>query len=313
MAETYHDAYRIRQLHWFDAPEHPLNEVWTDRHHTAFPVGRRVVYGTDCAGNPLVSPPTPEGAPQPPYTVAIDRDGYERRRGTLEVVVHMPDGSAVLAIQRDGALRGYRRPAGNAPAWQEWPLDPTAATEALRIARLAPVERDARWDLVPGHAHAALKRAILDALLGHAPRNLWLHGAPGAGKTTALRAAVDEATAQGATALYVPMLDLVTETRNGYAFDDARARANAMWQAARSAQVLAIDDLTAAMRAGADDLRARLQELVDARERAGVPTFVADNNSTDLLRASGYDERLCSRFGAYHGVDFGKIDHRRRA
>lgn len=307
--ESYHDAVSIRQTTWFDGPERPANGVWHDRNGRAFDVGIRAVWGTDCAGNPIVTQPAQAGGRDVGYVVSIDAQGYERRRGTLEVVVRSPDGSAVFALQRDGALRGYRRTATQS-RYDDWQLDPTAATEAMRVARLTPVARDARWVQVPTKAQGDLKRAILDVLTGKPARNLWLHGVPGAGKTTAIRATIDEATAQGATALYLPMLDLVSETRNGYAFDDARARAKALWAAARDTQVLAIDDLTAAMRAGADDLRGKLQELLDARERHRLPTIVADNTSLDGMRANGYDDRLCSRFGAFNAIDFGTVDHR---
>src|SRR3990172_7362417 len=100
------DPEWIAQLRMYDPPDGiPEDRTWRSplgRRTFTLPFWVRAVYGHDCAGHPIVRPRRASDR----HTTSLDLDGYERRRGVQEAVARWPDGSAVLAIERDVAFRG---------------------------------------------------------------------------------------------------------------------------------------------------------------------------------------------------------------
>lgn len=297
----------IGQMRHYDEPETvPDDRRWLS------PIGGRVyvlpdwvkaVYGHACNGLPLVEPLRPGQG----YTVGIDRKGYRVNRGTQEIAIRFVDGSGVLAQQRDGVWRGFRRVA-EAERNNDWAPDPSAMREAFAAAGVAATASAGvdRWSLVT--QQGAVKKWLILAMGGRGAPGLYLHGGTGAGKTTALRAIEAEWIGNAQRLVYLDVPELVREIRAGYSDAEAALQTNATIAEAQRTPLLLLDDLTAAPKK--DDLWLTLHTLIDRRLSAELPTVVADNASPGEWGRTGIDKRLASRLHLLTTLDFGQIDHR---
>lgn len=158
------------------------------------------------------------------------------------------------------------------------------SVEAQRLARAGLRGTYARADCPEGReAHAA-------ALAG---RGTYLWGEPGTGKTYAAACAVRLWVEGGGSARLVSAKGLLDEVREGWDTGDRSALARA-----KRVGLLALDDLGAEQRSPWS--MATLEDLVDARASAGLPTVVTSNLRIGRLRDlwGGVEgKRIASRLG----------------
>jgi hypothetical protein len=263
------------------------------------------IYGRDVAGRPIVRPRRKgQGA-------AVLIDGYEVMRGADQVAVSYADRSAVFAELRGEHWRGFRRPPGDFKG--EWPTDPSAIPEALRAAGIdsAEVRSQAdteRWAQVDATVRPLVKRWLMATLRGEYSAGLYLHGVPGSGKTTTLRAIAAEFAAAGRSACILDVRSFGTELRGSYNGGASAGVANAL-RDARTASLCLIDDLTAG---GKRDADSEIDAVIDARLNARLPTVIADNADPSQWTLLGLHERVASRLSALTPIAFPRTDHRHR-
>lgn len=290
----------MKTLQLFQTPD-PCTSTWTGMDGTRYNVGRRKVLGVCTAGWPIVGI-------APGYTVAIDKDGCQRMRGTAEVFDRSSD---TFARKMHGEWRGWRR-----DEFGDWRPDPAVA--AMLAMHAGEQEQADHWRYCPAHIRAFLSDWATRLLSGESVKDLLLTGTYRSGKTSTLRALNRELRLmdQQCTPLLMPVKDLALVQADGERGNwQQRDLAVTYWQQMRAAPVLLLDDLTAGFTfdvAGSNkrmvhaESWAKLEATLDERHANRLPVIVADNLDLAAMVKAGLPQRLAWRMRDWTAMGFAR-------
>ena len=251
------------------------------------------------------------------YWLATDRDGCEyvvNARATLTTIA-----------QRDcwGKERTWARVDGS-KAWGE--TTPAAVADTFDDALPERHKQGAPWKLPDGSEpdRDGKRGKVLQGMrnwcqrllgvgtvraLQFGERLVWIHGAPGCGKTQALSWMLRDLASHGRDVHVLNMPDLILRLRGTYAQRNdptARQLVDAEVERAVSCGVLGLDDLGA--ESAGEDTRSILYRILDRRLNNDLPTIATSNLAPAQMTA--WDERLRSRASGFRLVELPGRDFR---
>lgn len=248
------------------------------------------------------------------YWVAEDAAGYEYAVGTAV------RGTSAESTDVQGNRRTWDRE-GRGGEWKETTPDRVSSTFESDLPERH--RKGTAWALPDGTEpdRAGRRGPVLSGLrnwcdrlrgvgksLGYNERLVWIHGAPGCGKTQALAWMLRDLASHGRDVSLLSLPDLIVRLRATYGSKDeaARAELHAEVDRAVTCGVLGLDDLGA--ESGGEDTRAILYRILDRRLTNDLPTVATSNLQPGDL--SSWDDRLRSRASAFRVVELPGRDYR---